>query len=75
VKDGIATNTTLVKELNLLNKQLLKTGELTTTLFSAQSYDLDTISLFKEEVQINNFFQDELDILIQRYPEISFTFL
>ncbi len=55
----------LEKELNILNKQLLKVWDLVNKIFTVEKYDLKNIKLFIEKIDLNILFENEID----RYKE------
>lgn len=59
-------------ELEILNNILIKIWELSTKLFSVQYYDTNSITLYKEQIQINNLIQNEVDIYSHLNENISF---
>lgn len=61
-----------LKELHLINAQLIKTGELTNRLFTVQYYDTREIALFREKVQISNLLTSECEMYSHLYTNISF---
>lgn len=62
----------LKSELTLLNNQLIKTGELISTLFSVQYFETHSVSLFRENVQISYLLQTEFDIYCRVHEHITF---
>jgi len=66
------SNKNLSKELNILNSLLLKTGDLVNKLFSIQQFEMNTQSLFIEQVKVTKLLEEELIMFKKRYPEIIF---
>lgn len=62
----------LQEEMNILNQQLVRTGELLNRLFSMQYFETRSVTLFKEMVQISYFLQTEFDIYAKTYEHIIF---
>lgn len=62
----------LKTELTLLNSQLVKTGELISTLFSVQYFDIHSVSLFRENVQISYLLQTEYEVYSRMHERIQF---
>ncbi|MDD5377261.1 MAG: ATP-binding protein [Candidatus Gracilibacteria bacterium] len=62
----------LKQELNLLNRELIKTGELTTKLFSVQYFDTRSVALFREQVQLSNLLRTEYEIYSRMYEQVHF---
>lgn len=60
-------------ELEILNVQLVKVGDLLSKLFSVQYYDTRSVSLFKERIQIQNMLNMELDIYERIHEGVHFT--
>ena len=52
IENANISRDTIKEELVLLNGELLKTGDLTTRLFSMQYFDTRSVELFKERIQI-----------------------
>lgn len=75
----------LIKELEILNTQLLSVWDLTKTLFSIKKFDLNKIELFKSKIDIHIFLSEKLnkykrenkliDFIIDVDSEISFIFI
>lgn len=60
------------KEMELLNIQLVRVGDLIGKLFSLQYYDTHSVTLFKENVQIQNLLNMEIDIYETMHPHVEF---
>ncbi len=60
------------EELNILSAQLVKTGEILTKLFSVEYYDVHSVSLFRENIDIYSLFDEEIKIAIKANPKIHF---
>jgi len=56
------TKTSLIKSLNVLNSQLLKSWDLSNRLFSIEKYDINKCKLFKKEINLNTFLVNEIKI-------------
>ena len=75
----------LIKELEILNTQLLSVWDLTKTLFFIKKFDLNKIELFKSKIDIHIFLSEKLnkykrenkliDFIIDVDSEISFIFI
>lgn len=63
---------TIKEELLLLNGELLKTGDLTTRLFSMQYFDTRSVELFKERIQITTLMKREFEIYARMHEDITF---
>lgn len=63
---------TLKEELNLLNKELIKTGELTTKLFSVQYFDTRSVALFRERIQLSQLLQTEYEVYSRMHEQVQF---
>ncbi len=50
----------LLKELEILNTQLLNVWDLTKTMFSIKKFDLNKVELFKQKVDINVFLNEKV---------------
>lgn len=59
-------------EMDILNSQLIKAGELVTKLFSMQYFDTRSVELFKEQIQIADFLEAEYKVYARMHPEIRF---
>jgi signal transduction histidine kinase len=62
----------LNSELEMLNSQLIRTGELITTLFSVQYFDIHSVSLFRENVQISYLLDTEYEVYSRMHEHIQF---
>lgn len=62
----------LKKELELLNNQLIKIGDLTNKIFSIEKYDIWKVKLTKEKVNINDLISSELVIYMKNNENIEF---
>lgn len=62
----------LKDELDILNGELLKTGELTTRLFSMQYFDTRSVVLFKERIQVDSLLQTEYQVYSHVHENIKF---
>ena len=60
------------EELNILSEQLIKTGEILTKLFSVEYYDVHSVSLFRENIDIYTIFDEEIRIAVKTNPKIHF---
>ena len=60
------------EELNILSEQLVKTGEILTKLFSVEYYDVHSVSLFRENIDIYGLFDEEIKISMKANPKIHF---
>lgn len=63
----------MTQELDLLNQNLIKSAELSTKLFSVEMYELDSIKLFKEETNIAEFIEKELQSFQKRHKNLVLT--
>ncbi|HBB27492.1 TPA: hypothetical protein DCZ36_03290 [Candidatus Gracilibacteria bacterium] len=63
---------TLKQELSLLNKELIKTGELTTKLFSVQYFDTRSVALFRERIQLSQLLRTEYEVYSRMYEQVHF---
>lgn len=63
---------TLKQELGLLNKELIKTGELTTKLFSVQYFDTRSVTLFRERIQLSQLLRTEYEVYSRMYEQVHF---
>lgn len=71
-EEGTLKGREMEKELHILNDLLLKTWDLVNKLFSIQQFEMNTKSLFKEEVKIVDLLQNELNIFEKLHPHIDF---
>lgn len=62
----------LSKELHILNTLLLKTGDLVNKLFSIQQFEMNTKSLFLEQIKISELIHNEIKIFNRLEPNIEF---
>ncbi|MDD5213609.1 MAG: GAF domain-containing sensor histidine kinase [Candidatus Gracilibacteria bacterium] len=60
IKSGNQDKKYLLKELEILNTQLLNVGDLTKTMFSIKKFDLNKVELFKQKVDINVFLNEKV---------------
>jgi K+-sensing histidine kinase KdpD len=60
------------EELNVLSEQLIKTGEILTKLFSVEYYDVHSVSLFRESIDIYSLIDEEIKIAKKANPKIHF---
>jgi signal transduction histidine kinase len=72
VADKSATIPSINHDLWLLNTSLIGVGELTNKLFSVEYFDIHSVSLFREKVQIGYMFQTEFEIASRLNPSIEF---
>lgn len=72
LKNDALSNEELKDELDILNGELLKTGELTTRLFSMQYFDTRSVVLFKERIQVESLLQTEYQVYSHMYENITF---
>jgi len=61
----------LKKELHILNDQLLKLWELVNKIFHVEEYDIKKIKLFKEKINLNEFFENEVKYFKKIHPKIN----
>lgn len=64
----------LLKELEILNTQLLKVWNLTKNIFSVQKYDMEKINLHKQNIDIIWFFYEKIEIYKKLYANVEFIF-
>lgn len=64
----------IIKELNLLNSSLIKSGDLLNNLFSIERFENKKIKLFKEKINIIELFKTEINIFSKINPQIKFSF-
>lgn len=62
----------LSKELHILNTLLLKTWDLVNKLFSIQQFEMNTKSLFLEQIKISELIHNEIKIFNRLEPNIEF---
>lgn len=62
----------ILKELEILNKQLIKVWDLTKRIFLTQKYDLDKIELFIQDIELNYLLEDKIEIFKRLNPNIDF---
>lgn len=72
LEDASFSKETLKQELSLLNKELIKTGELTTKLFSVQYFDTRSVALFRERVHLSQLLQTEYEVYSRMYEQVDF---
>ncbi|MFA6090807.1 MAG: hypothetical protein WC774_03460 [Candidatus Gracilibacteria bacterium] len=71
--ENVAISRDIIKEeLLVLNGELLKTGDLTTRLFSMQYFDTRSVELFKERIQITTLIKRECEIYARMYEDTTF---
>lgn len=71
VKHNRCTTEWLQEELDILNKLLLKAGNLINKLFSIQQFDIETIQLFKEKVDIGELLESEANLFQKMHTDKS----
>ncbi len=59
-------------EINILNNILLKVSDLIQKLFSVQYYETQNVKLYKENICINSFIKDEIEIYKHLNKNITF---
>ena len=72
ISDTQISRENVYEELEILNAQLVKVGDLLSKLFSVQYYDTRSVSLFKERIQIQNLLNMELDIYEKIHENVHF---
>lgn len=70
--NGSLSSEDMQEEVRLLNEELLKTGELTTKLFSAQYFDTRSVTLFRERVQIATLLGAECEVYARMHEGVRF---
>jgi len=63
LEDNSFSRENIKEELEILSNELMKTWEMLNKLFSVEYYDIHSVSLFRENIEIYNLFRDEIDIL------------
>jgi len=71
-KDDALDKKSMQEELDILNGLLLKTGDLVNKLFSIQQFEMNSKSLFKEDIKILKLLQNEISIFQKIHPDITF---
>lgn len=74
VKHNRCSHDSIKEELDILNQLLLKAWNLINKLFSIQQFDIETIQLFKEKVDITELIESEVN-LFQKMHENKVIFL
>ncbi len=72
IENANISRDTIKEELVILNGELLKTGDLTTRLFSMQYFDTRSVELFKERIQITTLMKREFEIYARMHEDITF---
>lgn len=71
-KDDALDKKTMQEELDILNGLLLKTWDLVNKLFSIQQFEMNSKSLFKENIKILQFLHNEINIFKKIHPDVVF---
>lgn len=72
VKDIKEDTSELQEDISILNDELLKIGDLTKKIFSAEKYDLWKVKLFKEYTNVFDCLKQELEVFAKNNKKISF---
>ncbi len=71
VKNNRCTTESLKEELDILNQLLLKAGNLINKLFSIQQFEIQTIQLFKEKIDIGELLETEANLFQKMHTDKS----
>lgn len=72
IKNDDITKDDLIKELDLLNNQLIKVWDLTKSIFAIQKYDIDNNKLYKKNVDFPNLILQKIKLFKKMYSNCEF---
>lgn len=72
MEDGRLNKEATISEMNILNEQLLRMGELVSRLFSMQYFETRNVTLFRESVHIGDLLRSEVSTYARTNECIKF---
>jgi len=72
IKEWNYKDTTLVKDMNIINSGLLKSWDLLNKLFDIEKYDINKYKLYKEKTNLNKLLKKEINIFKKVNKNIDF---
>lgn len=72
INNGELSKEWMVSEMNILNEQLARMGELTSRLFSMQYFETRDVKLFRESIHIGNLLKCEVGDYARANKDIKF---
>lgn len=72
MKDKPYTKEWILSEITSLNNQLIRTGELTSRLFSMQHFESRKVRLIREIVHVGEFLRSEIDVYARVHEDMQF---
>lgn len=74
IKEKAISEEKILEELEVLNTQIVRVGTLTKNIFSSQKYDLEKVELYKQNICIDDFLSNKIELNQKWFPEIEFLF-